>query len=761
MTAEFSMSNNLTMINRLIIVLGKKFCLSSSPNARKGGLLGLAAVMVGFKNGSISEPPPEVVEEVVCPILSCFIDSDPRVRYYACESLYNVTKVAKGNILPQFERVFDNIAKVVADPDTGVRTQAEILDKLLKDIMVEQQLCDDQTFTIPQLENYIYTKNPFTRMLIISWIRFLDSKIDIVDNHLPKLLDGIFNCLCDSTNEIRASTLSLLSEFLNKIVRRPDKISIPSLINTLLKNAKNGNEDVAQYTAIAWLRQFIELMNDSDVINFTPGVLVAILPCLAGPSTPEGSEISYSLGPSAQSQSPYRVNICEISSLVNSSLLNRIITVFKERKETQNSELSAHDLEPIIETLVKALRNLEHPIIKIAILDWFKQLKKVEGWLVFSNALQRYLTQVLLDTLSARSDIVVKNALRVIVDYMDLFCVTEPTDEQSVKANMDETIDTKDDEIPEVDKKKGLRMNPSTTKKVTLRESHSPIVQQIDSTAAQQTDPNISQFIRALYRTFRDNDIVFESRGTFIILNLCSMVKQDEIYRSFAKIIEDEKSDFKFAYNLVQKLNQILLTTQPLFGLRSRLSNEDDPDMTKLFYSLYDAWCHSPIAALTLCLLTNNYKHANEIVAALAQMDVNMDILTEIDWVVQLVESPVFSSLRMRLLDSSTNQYLLQSLYGLLMILPQSEAYKRLGHRLDQVYKFISIQQHFRVGPTTTQAIHKTASTTAISKELKKTKENVPPLNSDTSRSLELMMSRFNNIQNQRSRLNRASENDD
>ena len=32
-------------------------------------------------------------EELVRPILACFLDTDSRVRYYACESLYNVTKV--------------------------------------------------------------------------------------------------------------------------------------------------------------------------------------------------------------------------------------------------------------------------------------------------------------------------------------------------------------------------------------------------------------------------------------------------------------------------------------------------------------------------------------------------------------------------------------------------------------------------------------------------------------------------------------------
>lgn len=523
MTAEFGMLNNLTMVNRLIIVLGKKFCLSLNPNTRKGGLLGLAAAMVGYKNGAETEPPPEVVEEVVGPILTCFLDSDPKVRYYACESLYNVTKVAKANILPHFEAIFDNLIKIVADPDIGVRSGAELLDRLLKDIMVEQH---DEIYSIlPKFENYIYTKNPFARTFIISWIRLLDSKIDMIP-YLPKILDGIFNCLGDSADEIRALTLNLLAEFLNKIV----------------------------------------------------------------------------------------------SKLI-------------DRKSSQSPEPIMADLEPIFEVLIKELSKQTHPIVKLTILDWLKKLKNAEPRMVLTTWQDYKLFSIILETLSDPSDAVVKSALRVIAD---LFCF-------------------------------------------------------------ESSDANVNRFVQALYKTFHEKESVFEDRGTFIILNLCSMIKPEAIYRSFAEILKDEKNDLKFAYNLVQKLNQILLQTQPLSALRSRLSNENDPEVAALFQILYHAWCHSSIAVLTLCLLTNNYRQASELVAKLSQTDINLDVLTQIDWVVQLIESPVFAALRMRLLDPNNNQYLLQTLFGLLMILPQSEAYRRLGNRLDQVYKYMCIQPQSKV----------------------------------------------------------------
>jgi hypothetical protein len=52
------------------------------------------------------------LDEIVPPVLACFTDQDARVRYYACESMYNIAKVAKGEVLPYFNDIFDALCKV-------------------------------------------------------------------------------------------------------------------------------------------------------------------------------------------------------------------------------------------------------------------------------------------------------------------------------------------------------------------------------------------------------------------------------------------------------------------------------------------------------------------------------------------------------------------------------------------------------------------------------------------------------------------------
>lgn len=55
---------------------------------------------------------PRYLEVIVPPVLACFTDQDARVRYYACEAMYNIAKVAKGEILIYFNHIFDALCKV-------------------------------------------------------------------------------------------------------------------------------------------------------------------------------------------------------------------------------------------------------------------------------------------------------------------------------------------------------------------------------------------------------------------------------------------------------------------------------------------------------------------------------------------------------------------------------------------------------------------------------------------------------------------------
>ena len=53
-------------------------------------------------------------------MLAAFGDHDARVRYYACESLYNIAKVARGGCVAHLNEIFDGLFKLSADTDIQV-----------------------------------------------------------------------------------------------------------------------------------------------------------------------------------------------------------------------------------------------------------------------------------------------------------------------------------------------------------------------------------------------------------------------------------------------------------------------------------------------------------------------------------------------------------------------------------------------------------------------------------------------------------------
>lgn len=111
-----------------------------------------------------------------------------------------------------------------------------------------------------------------------------------------------------------------------------------------------------------------------------------------------------------------------------------------------------------------------------------------------------------------------------------------------------------------------------------------------------------------------------------------------------------------------------------------------NPSGRDLFNALYSSWCHSPMATISLCLLAQAYQHASAVIQSLVEEDINVKFLVQLDKLVRLLETPIFTYLRLQLLDPGRYTWLLKTLYGLLMLLPQqSAAFKILRTRLKTV----------------------------------------------------------------------------
>ncbi|XP_051904214.1 protein VAC14 homolog [Hippocampus zosterae] len=677
---EFVAQNNSTQIRHVIQILASEFALSQHPHSRKGGLIGLAACSIALGKDSGL-----YLKELIEPVLTCFNDSDSRLRYYACEALYNIVKVARGAVLPHFNLLFDGLSKLAADPDPNVKSGSELLDRLLKDIVTESNKFDLVAF-VPLLRERIYSNNQYARQFIISWIHVLESVPDInLLHYLPEILDGLFQILGDNSKEIRRMCEVVLGEFLKEIKKTPSSVKFAEMANILVIHCQVADEtkvtnDLIQLTAMTWMREFIQLAGRA-VLPYSSGILTAVLPCLSYDDrkkntkeaanacnyslmklvTPEDDDDDDEDEKSGSTESPSRedkVDAGDGGDMLNSSQEAAGFSniSFFAPASTDRSQVTL-DMDGIVQVLDRHLHDGSTGMMtRIAVLKWLYHLYIKTPRKMFRHT--DSLFPMLLKTLSDESDEVILKDLEVLAEI-----ASSPAGQTDPAAACD-----------------GLDSRPALK-----------VPDKVGKTGAAESSPSTPsmnsyfyKFMINLLKRFSAERKLLESRGAFIIRQLCLLLHAENIFHSMADILLKEE-DLKFASTMVQTLNTILLTSAELFQLRNQLKDLHTADSCMLFCCLYRSWCHNPVATVSLCFLTQNYKHAYDLIQKFGGLEVTVDFLMEVDKLVQLVESPIFTYLRLQLLDVESNPYLIKALYGLLMLLPQSQAFQLLSHRLQCV----------------------------------------------------------------------------
>ncbi|RZC74862.1 hypothetical protein C5167_050339 [Papaver somniferum] len=580
---QLAIAGDHDRITAVISLLITEFTYSPQANHRKGGLIGLAAATVGLTTEAAQH-----LEQIVPPVLNSFSDQDSRVRYYACEALYNIAKVVRGDFIIFFNQIFDALCKLSADSDANVQSAAHLLDRLVKDIVTESDQFSIEEF-IPLLRERMNVLNPYVRQFLVGWITVLDSVPDIdMLGFLPDFLDGLFNMLSDSSHEIRQQADSALSEFLLEIKNSPVRLlfTVKSVdygrMAEILVQRAAALDEFTRLTSITWIYEFVKLGGE-QLVPYYADILGAILPCISDKE-------------------------------------EKIRVVARET----NEELRGINADPAEGFDISAILSIARRQLSS---EW--EATRIEALHWIATLLTRHRAEVL-----SFLDDIFDTILKVLSD---------PSDE------------------------------------VVL------LVLEVHACIARDA-PQFRQLVVYLMHNFRVDHSLLEKRGALIIRRLCVLLDAERVYRQLSSILEEE-TDLDFASIMVQALNLILLTSSELSELRALLKGSLVNAAGKdLFVSLYCSWCHSPMATISLCLLAQAYQHASSVIQSLMEEDINVKFLVHLDKLIRLLETPIFAYLRLQLLEPGKHVWLLNALYGLLMLLPQqSAAFKILRTRLKTV----------------------------------------------------------------------------
>ncbi|EAT89774.1 hypothetical protein SNOG_03043 [Parastagonospora nodorum SN15] len=707
------------------------------PHARNGGLIGLAAASIALG--------PEVaryLEEIVPPVLACFGDQDARVRYYACESMYNIAKVAKGEILVYFNQVFDALCKLAADSELSVKNGAELLDRLVKDIVSESaatyvsalhtppelpdhEAVDSHESTpqdlpmafnlerfLPLLEERINVLNPYTRSFLVAWVTLLDSIPDLeLIAHLPRFLKGLFKFLSDSNQDVYTMTQAALDKFLIEIRK------IARIKKGIVESKKSHSKDERRRSSSSLQSTPDDASEATSGTPLEPREAVEAVEAVEDPE--DGSRDSASM---VSSRSGKSVNgdgdwipgqDVQVDHPKILEILVEFLSAPSDTEEEQTEilltalrwidnlfDICPEDIMPFVPSLLShVLPRMSHEVDTVR-----KAAVKVNG------SLMDYIMS--LSDESRKADGVIR----------DQAARADSTGTRSPTPAEDRTPSPRP--IPELDYQAAVsaltlqflneheatrvaaiawlimlhRMAPGRILTVddgtfpallkTLSDPSDAVVTRdlllLSQISLHSDDTYFTSFMVNLLKLFCTDRRLLETRGNLIIRQLCLTLSAEKIYRTMADcLVKDE--DIEFASIMVQNLNNNLITAPELADLRRRLRNLDNKDGQSFFVTLFKAWCHNAVATFSLCLLAQAYEQAYHLLQIFADLEMTVNTLIQIDKLVQLIESPVFTYLRIQLLEPERYPHLYKCLYGLLMLLPQSSAFAALKNRLNSV----------------------------------------------------------------------------
>ncbi|KAJ3271216.1 hypothetical protein HDV01_006949 [Terramyces sp. JEL0728] len=712
-----------TRITLLLQTLVQDFTYSIVPNSRNGGLIALAATAIAL--GGLVQIH---LKQIVPPILTCFADHDSRVRYYACESMYNVGKVARHALLGWFNEIFDALTKLSIDPELSVKNGAELLDRLIKDIVCEKPVYYHPEFEqeyknltengntlqisgggdhplsasptpnifppvpgsiplqpgmtpltfnlprfIPLLKERINVVNAPGRLFLVQWILVLNSVPDLeLVTFLPEFLDGLFVYLSDTNVDVRTATLNVLGEFLKEI----SSISSIQRENGPLKFVSPEKSNPANpYDTSVELAKVLEEKRTGQVAN--------------DPYIP-GQGVMLDFGKMTETLVKYLPSKDEETQATSLRWVNSFIVLAKSAMLPFTSQLLGAIL-PILSHQIDTIRSLAidaNTNLFTLVLEWSMHHSPSK---IQDDPFD------IVNTVGTLLQLFQDEHEDTRVGSLEWLLMLHKKYPKKVM-NADQTIF------------QGLLKTLSDYSEEVVRRD----LQLLAQISHSSDDEYFTKFMINLMNLFTIDRRLLETRGSLIVRQLCLSLNAERMYRSFGEILAQEE-DLEFASTMVQTLNLILITAPELAEMRQTLKNIESREGSALFSALYRSWCHNPIAVFSLCLLAQAYEHASNLMTSFGELEITVQFLIQTDKLVQLIESPVFTQLRLQLLEPDRYPYLYKCLYGILMLLPQSSAFSTLRNRLNSVNTLAML---YASPPTPMQSPPPPTQSRSVSKKL-------------------------------------------
>ena len=626
-----------------------------------------------------------------------------------------------------FNHLFEGLIFLYIHCDKDIRNYGYALDELLKDeisnLFLEDYTTANNNFIKNQNSNTINDGNneklkfpmlyllgklnenshPALKILTISWIAFLESISEVkLFNYMNRIIPELFNLLCVTTKDVYQSSEFCLKKILCDIETQYESIScdcpeiIKEILETIIQNCMKADENI-KICSFEWLEMFLrkidsilEKLKSNDDEKKLKEILYQNT-CennfIKGNIIPPKQYFDYkneNKGENKNDTNEYRA-LREIIHKNNKLLLKIGLMETNEKKKKFSTDLLINNIpnklfSNILNVLISNTSD-DNGFPSVA----FQNVKQCNQ--IFKSIIEKYPLNLLENNL--------EDLEKVLSSFLDkplndscILLILEWTNqlynqfESKLFVNEDEYI------------RKLVHIIPENNKNIIVKILNTLCL--ICSKQPSYIDSVINLIIQKLYKC---QDLI-PSCGIIILKTLSNTI---DIF-NIVTIISDQllkTKDIDFVIKLTKTLNMFLLSDNKCQKLINELSkkrymlfksNENNNSINdknkidnNLFEKLFCLWAFNPFMTVLLTMYCNYFELSYYLTLELSKMNLQESDYIELCQIVQIFESSIFNSIRIKLIRPKKNIFLVKTLYALLMLLPQSNSFDALNSRIQSV----------------------------------------------------------------------------
>ena len=568
----------------IYINIFKSYSESSQPlQTRKSSFLGYSCLINAIRKENIDKKSKiilhsELINKIMENLEFNLKDNDPKIVSLTAEVLYKIMNGFKDYVLFNFEKFLNCLLTLVTVNDQEIKGITQNLESSLKSVInfsFQGQLPEDFNLLdfYKVILNQINLKHPNIKCCIVSWINFINQIPDIkLIKYLHYFLGDLLNMLEIENENVKNATQECLKDFYNELESEFGTISYENevkILEILIEKCQLKHSEI-KLTSFKWILMFLK-----KYIQISKFKIQAPI---KKPSNPKLTTMFSGISDYNENDKSDDLSLAsfpsgsEIERKYPFYLFGQILDIILKSSNISSKEKDKKE-KKILEEIEKIANESNNTLLNI--IEYYNE----------SNGNLTLFEEILVKYFENEETIILKIVFKWIEKLYNKFHENAFVSFDDFMEKFTFILANKNNEI--------------------FKEAINIICNII-----KDKEKNLNIIISKIINTFQKKIDLIDKRGTDIFTILCSTLRVDIIFLTFATVLLEMK-DSEYIGRIINRLNIFLIKsdiTEDLRNVCKKVKNSNDRKDKIFFEKIFRTWCINPVSVLTLCLIAENFE---------------------------------------------------------------------------------------------------------------------------------------------------------